>query len=70
MKLFATLRENREKIFELDVDTRFTTKDLIEGLEIPLQDVAIIMINGRSCDMDRQLHTDDVVALFPPVGGG
>ncbi|WP_347351351.1 MoaD/ThiS family protein [Acetoanaerobium noterae] len=70
VKLFANLRENREKIMDMDVSSDTTVKDIIESLGIPLQDVAIIMINGRGTNFDAVLKSDDVLALFPPVGGG
>ncbi len=70
VKLFANLRENREKIMDMDVRSDTTVKDIIESLGIPLQDVAIIMINGRGTKSDAVLKSDDVLALFPPVGGG
>ena len=70
VKLFANLRENREKIMDMDVSSGTTVKEIIESLGIPLQDVAIIMINGRGTKSDAVLKSDDVLALFPPVGGG
>ena len=70
VKLFANLRENREKIMDMDVSSGTTVKEIIESLGIPLQDVAIIMINGRGTNFDAVLKSDDVLALFPPVGGG
>lgn len=70
VKLFANLRENREKIMDMDVRSNTTVKEIIESLGIPLQDVAIIMINGRGTKSDAVLKSDDVLALFPPVGGG
>ena len=70
VKLFANLRENREKIMNMNVSSGTTVKEIIESLGIPLQDVAIIMINGRGTKSDAVLKSDDVLALFPPVGGG
>ena len=70
VKLFANLRENREKIMDMDVSSDTTVKEIIESHGIPLQDVAIIMINGRGTKSDAVLKSDDVLALFPPVGGG
>jgi len=34
------------------------------------EDIAIIMINGRHGEHDAALNDGDVVALFPPIGGG
>lgn len=70
VKLFATLRENREKIMTLDVTVGTTPRMISEQLGIPVEDVAIIMINGRGASVDAPLQAEDVLALFPPVGGG
>jgi molybdopterin converting factor small subunit len=70
VKLFATLRENREKIFPLDLGANATPTDVCTILDIPIETVAIIMVNGRSVQKDSALNDNDVLALFPPVGGG
>jgi molybdopterin converting factor small subunit len=70
VKLFATLRVNREKIMTLEVEDGTTPRMISERLEIPVVDVAIIMVNGRSVPLDHKLVENDVLALFPPVGGG
>jgi molybdopterin converting factor small subunit len=70
VKLFATLRVNREKIMTLEVEAGTTPRMISERLEIPVVDVAIIMVNGRSVPLDHKLVENDVLALFPPVGGG
>jgi len=70
VKLFATLRENRQKVMQLDVPNSAAPYDIAKILNIDLQDIAIIMINGRSEDINRTLKDNDVLALFPPLGGG
>lgn len=70
VKLFATLRENREKLMTLEVPEGTTPLHISEQLGIPVEDVAIIMINGRGASVDAPLQAADVLALFPPVGGG
>lgn len=70
VKLFATLRDNREKIMTMDVAEGMTTQGVIEAVGIPVEEVAIIMINGRGVKLETILHEEDVLALFPPVGGG
>ncbi|MCK8061123.1 MULTISPECIES: MoaD/ThiS family protein [unclassified Fusibacter] len=70
VKLFATLRENREKIMTMDVKEGTTPLEISQLIEIPHEDIAIIMINGRSCELNTPLKEEDVLALFPPVGGG
>lgn len=70
VKVFATLRENREKEAMKELDEGTTILQVIQSLDIPVDDVAIIMLNGRSCETDVVLKEADVLALFPPVGGG
>ena len=70
VKVFATLRHNREKEQLMDFDQGTTPRDVLISMGIPEENAAIIMINGRSVKLDTLLKEDDVLALFPPVGGG
>jgi len=70
IKLFATLREGRGKIVKLDMDDGVTVADVLDRLEIALEDVTMILINGRDRGAHTLLLTGDVLSLFPPVGGG
>lgn len=70
VKLFANLRDNREKEQLMDLEEGMVPRDVIEKLGIPFEDVAIIMINGKRKEADTLLLQDDTVAIFPPVGGG
>lgn len=70
VKLFANLREGRDKdrVYELRDGTRAI--DVINMLNIKLDDVKILLINGQDADFDVQLKDGDIVSIFPPVGGG
>ncbi len=70
VKLFATLREYGDKIKVMDFAENTTVLDVIMQLKLPADDVAIIMINGRHAKPSTILKEEDVLALFPPVGGG
>ncbi|HPY37074.1 MAG TPA: MoaD/ThiS family protein [Clostridia bacterium] len=70
VKLFASLREGRGKETIIELSGASTPKTIIKELNIPEEDVAIIMINGRRSEADTQLNEGDIVSLFPPVGGG
>lgn len=70
VKLFATLRQGREKELMIDLPQGATIKDLIEMLDLSKEEVAIIFINGRSKELHEVLQEDDIVSIFPPVGGG
>lgn len=71
VRLFATLREGRGKkcMLELPLDQQ-TPKKVIELLEIALEDVAILLVNGRDAAWHQNLTEGDYLSIFPPVGGG
>ena len=70
VKLFANLRDKGEKEQVIELGLANNPKGVIEYLGIPLEDVAIIMINGRRVDLYANLKNNDTLSLFPPVGGG
>ena len=70
VRLFATLREGRGKELMVQMDERPTPQKIIETLDIKKEDVAILLINGRDGSLDKALEAEDVVSIFPPVGGG
>lgn len=70
VRLFATLRENRGKEIMMNFFEGITPRDIINELNILEEEVAILLINGRDGEMDRVLIGEDIVSIFPPVGGG
>lgn len=70
VRLFATFRENREKKQFLELNKGDTVRTVVNLLKIDVEDVAILLVNGRDGELDRELVDGDVVSLFPPVGGG
>ena len=70
VRLFATLREGRGKIQHLDAQKISVAGDIVNLLEIPAEEVAILLVNGFHKKPDEPVKAGDVVAIFPPVGGG
>ena len=70
VRLFATLRENRGSILHVDWHENMDGSALLESLNIPAEDAAIFLVNGKHSQLNVSLNADDVVAIFPPVGGG
>ena len=70
VRLFATFREGREKILFLEGAQYPDAESIIEYLKIPPEEVAILLVNGRHRKPETPVKDGDVVALFPPVGGG
>ena len=70
VRLFATLREGRGKIVMLEQEAFPDAGSIISHLNIPAEEVAILLINGFHKKPFDTVKDGDVVALFPPVGGG
>ncbi|MDF2519874.1 MAG: molybdenum cofactor biosynthesis protein MoaD [Clostridia bacterium] len=70
VKLFASLREGRFKTEVVDFDSNSRVIDVMNKYELPPEEVAICLVNGRDADNEHVLQNGDTVSLFPPVGGG
>ena len=70
VRLFATLREGRGKVAMLEAAEFPDAGSIIRHLNIPVEEVAILLINGFHSKPEAPVRDGDVVALFPPVGGG
>ncbi len=70
VKLFATLRENRGKIVDLDVEHQVNVLHIMNILEIKKEDIAILLVNGLDATLDTILSENDTLSVFPPIGGG
>ena len=70
VRLFATFRKGREKKQILELEDGTTITQILEMLDIPKEEVTILLLNGFDGGLDRELKDNDVLSLFPPVGGG
>ena len=70
VRVFATLRVGREKIMMMNPEEVSCAGDIIRKLEIPPEEVSILLINGFHKKPEDPVKDGDIVALFPPVGGG
>ncbi len=70
VKLFATLREGRFREQILHMKENSKVIDIVKKYNIPSDEIAICLVNGRDADKLQSLKTGDTVSLFPPVGGG
>lgn len=70
VKLFATLREGRDKTVQVPWHDRLTPRMILDDLKIPEEEVAILLVNGRNGGLDQPLKEGDYLSVFPPVGGG
>lgn len=70
VRLFATFREGRKKIYRMDAENLKIASDVLDVLQIPYEEVAIYLINGMHSKLNDSIKDGDVLAIFPPVGGG
>ncbi|EKO1911820.1 MoaD/ThiS family protein [Clostridium botulinum] len=71
VRLFAYFREGRDKKYFMEINKEnITPRYILEKLNIQVEEVAILLINGRDGKVDTLLKDGDVLSLFPPVGGG
>lgn len=70
VRLFATFREGRDKVSLLDSKDFKNAGEILDYLQIPREEVAILLLNGKYSEADVSVKDGDVLALFPPVGGG
>ena len=70
VRLFAGFRKGRPPRQKMDVPDGAVLRDVIAGLGIPVEQVTLRLVNGRHCDLDKPLHPDDVLSLFPALAGG
>jgi len=75
VRLNATLRKHApgyDPFTGLEVEIRSGEKvsDLLARLNVPAEEVNIIMVNGLQASLDATLNHGDRVGLFPALGGG
>lgn len=71
LKCYATLAKHQpDNAAHLPVKPGETIRELLSRRGIPENQVAIIMLNGKSVDSAAPLSDGDRLGLFPAVGGG
>ena len=70
VRLVAGLRQGRQKVYEMEPDSVHTVQDIMDRLSIDRREVNILLINGFHQKPETEVKDEDVVSLFPAVGGG
>ncbi|MCX7180165.1 MAG: MoaD/ThiS family protein [Proteobacteria bacterium] len=70
VKLFATYREGRFEIAELERPDGSSVADLLDDLAIPHAELGFVLVQGRHVELDSPLTANTTVSIFPKVGGG
>lgn len=70
VRLFAGLREGRQKVYFMETDNLNNVQDIMDVLHIRREEVNILLINGFHQKPETAVKDEDIVSLFPAVGGG
>ena len=70
VRLFATLRQGRQKVYHVESSSVSTVQDIMDAVDVPRSEVNIMLINGFHQKPETPVKDGDVVSLFPAVGGG
>jgi sulfur carrier protein len=70
IKLFASLRQGRFENASRDLPKGATVRDALGLAGVSAAEAAVLFVNGRHAAPDGALSDGDVLAVFPPVGGG
>ena len=70
VRLFAGLRQGRQKIYQMEPESIATVQDIMDRLSIDRKEVNILLINGFHQKPETPVKDEDIVSLFPAVGGG
>ena len=70
VKLFAYFRDNRFVAEIREYPETTIVGDIVAELDIDPEELGVIMINSRHCKLDTVLKENDILAIFPVVGGG
>lgn len=69
VKLFGDFREGRFEQQTTKIAENSRVIDVITQHNLPLEDVAVCLVNNRAAEFDDALQNGDTVAFSPPVGG-
>jgi hypothetical protein len=52
--------------YRLSVGGRSTVREVIRGMGVPFEKIAMTMLNGCKCPVDASIRSGDRVILIPP----
>ena len=77
MKVHVDLYVNLKKYapegnssFDVQLESGATVKTVLEVLNIPGDEKAIVLVNGRDADESNPLKERDTITLYSPISGG
>jgi sulfur carrier protein ThiS len=70
LNLYASLSRSVPRTGPVEVDEETTILGLLRRLDVPMDKVKIIFLNGIHASGEESLKDGDRIGVFPPVAGG
>ena len=70
LNLYASLARSVPRTGPMEIDGETTILGLLRRLDVPMEKVKIIFLNGIHASGIETLREGDRVGVFPPVAGG
>lgn len=70
VKLFAALRTGRFAEQKREYGAGVTVRGVMDDIGVTSEEATVVLVNGSHADLNLLLHEGDVIAFFPPIGGG
>jgi molybdopterin converting factor small subunit len=68
--LFASFKKRCWKSKRLHFSDAVQIIDILDILQIDVEEIGMILVNGSYQTVDYNLKDGDILALFPPIAGG
>jgi sulfur carrier protein ThiS len=71
--LYVNLKKSApaaDSSFEIELESGATVKSVLAVLKIPVDEKAILLVNGRNADESSPLKEKDTITLYSPISGG
>lgn len=70
VQLFAYFRDNRFSSQKMCFPEGIMVVDVIKTLDIAPDEIGVILVNTKHCQMKTVLLDEDTLSLFPLISGG
>ena len=64
------MSQGRQKVYQMEPESIKHVQDIMDVLSIDRKEVNILLINGFHQKPETEVKDEDIVSLFPAVGGG
>ncbi|HSW42976.1 MAG TPA: MoaD/ThiS family protein [Patescibacteria group bacterium] len=70
VKLFGIFQKGRFAVEKREYPPSTTVEEIVDDLHIPKSEIGVLMVNSRHVTLDHSPEGNDVLAIFPVIGGG